>query len=210
MSTGTHNEPRVRSGNRSLLGPILLTFAILVAIGAIVLVILGAVDWTQDEDDDEIDVGVTLNDVAADPGAYTGTVVTINGEVDRVVNPQAVVIGGEGFYGGAEILVVDDEEISLPEGLEREVPSVEENDLVQVTGRVRMLSAEREDEFPDEFDFLFSGDAYTQFVGQPVILAQTINLTPRVNPADDEEGSVIPVVHALSAGMEITVRGNPG
>jgi len=154
------------------------------ALVALVVIAFGAwVVWALVDDDSAgPDTGVTLNEIADEPGQHIGRTVTISGEVESVepdglvggdasVRPRAFAIGGDAL--GEQVLVVPSGGLTAA--------GVDEGDIVQVTGTVRRFSAE---EFQDDFDIDFGAGLFGDFEARPAIVAAAIDPTV---PTGDEQ-----------------------
>ena len=130
--------------------------------------------------------GATVQDIVSDPTAAEGRIVTVSGEVNRVYGPRWFSIGGEGYGGGEELLVVGP--TRLPGILDSLADSGKvANDLVQVTGRVRVFE---EDAIEREIGADLDGDFFDAYDGKPVIVMHDLDITPR---ADVVPAVVVPV-----------------
>ena len=126
--------------------------------------------------------GATVKDITSNPRAAEGRIVTVSGEVNRVFGPRWFSIGGEGYGGGEELLVVGAS--AVPSILNNLADSGKvSNDLVQVTGRVRVFE---EDAIEREINADLDGDLFDIYDGKPVIVMHDLDITPRVD--------VVPVV----------------
>lgn len=178
MSTDTRNDSSTGATSRG--GGVtgwLIGFLVIVA-----LIIGGVIAWaalTDDEGSEGADVGVTANDIMSDPEEYYGVGVTVSGEVNEVIAPNALTIGGEGFGGGEDLLIVSASNIPVPPGTERdEAAAVLEDDLIQTTGTVQeLIIVDVEEELGIDLD----DELFADFEGEPAIVAQNINLTPRLS-----------------------------
>ncbi|WP_457652222.1 hypothetical protein [Rhodocaloribacter sp.] len=84
-------------------------------------------------------LGLSADEIIANPTKYAGKTVTLSGEVDKVFDPRIFTVGGHGFRG--DLLVISLDAIAAAPGRTVEVP-LQKNDLVLVTGRVEPFSAE--------------------------------------------------------------------
>ncbi len=125
-------------------------------------------------------IGVTVNDVTESPRSVEGRVVTVSGEVNRIYGPHMFSIGGDDFLEGAELLVFGMS--SLPSIVEQMDDTTElMNDIVQVTGMVRMFD---EDAIEDDLDIDIDDDLFENMSdNRPVIIASEIDLTARTDVA---------------------------
>lgn len=126
--------------------------------------------------------GATVKDIVSNPQQAAGKTVVVSGEVNRVFGPRWFSIGGEDF-GGDELLVVGPTRI--PKLLDNLADSGKvANDLVQVTGRVRLFDVDAiEDEIGED---LPGGDWWRPYDKKPVVVMTDLDITPRVD--------VVPVV----------------
>ena len=122
---------------------------------------------------------VTVPELASDPETYMGRVVTVSGEVNKVLGQHWFTIGGEDF-GGKEVLVLG--RMSMPALIQNLADSVHvSNDIVQVTGVVRVFE---EDQLEREIPGIdLDGDIFDPFDAEPVIVMTELDITPRIDPA---------------------------
>lgn len=122
-------------------------------------------------------VAVTVGDVTAAPHSFLGVIVTVSGEVNRVLSSRAFTLGG-GAFGGAELLVVAAE--VLPDIPERPLHKpVLPGDLVQVTGPVHRFDRTA---FQRETGVVLGKARFAGWGGRPAILALDVRITPRLSP----------------------------
>ena len=134
--------------------------------------------------------GVTLGDVLREPMRYSGTTVTVSGEVNDVLGPRAFTIGGEEFLPPGELLIVSKTDFpSIPDRPANEY--LVDNDLVQVTGTVRTYVHA---EVRNEVENAFEGETYLRWEGKPVLVASSVLTTARVR--DDANSPATGVVNA--------------
>ena len=121
--------------------------------------------------------GATVKDITSNPSAVEGRIVTVSGEVNRVFGPRWFSIGGEGYGGGEELLVVGAS--AVPALLNNLADSGKvANDIVQVTGRVRVFE---EDAIEREINADLDGDLFDVYDGKPVVVMHDLDITPRVD-----------------------------
>lgn len=120
----------------------------------------------------------TVAEVTSRPMAFDERVVTVSGEVNRVFGPRWFSIGGEGFAGGEELLVVGP--ASLPALVNTLADSLRVgNDLVQVTGEIEVFE---EDAVEDRIGVDLDGDWWRAYDAKPVLIMTDLDITPRVDP----------------------------
>jgi len=140
--------------------------------------------------------GATVKSIVANPQQVDGKLVTVSGEVNRIFGPRWFSIGGEGFDGGEELLVVG------PTRLPALVNSLADsgkiaNDLVQVTGRVRFFDrAALEKEVGEDL----GGDWWRPYEQKPVVVMTDLAVTSRMD--------VVPVM-AVPVPMPMPVSAVP-
>ncbi len=126
--------------------------------------------------------GATVKSIVANPQQADGKLVTVSGEVNRIFGPRWFSVGGEGFDGGEELLVVGTS--SIPALVNSLADSGRiANDLVQVTGRVRFFDrVALEKEIGEDLN----GDWWRPYEQKPVVVMTDLAVTSRVD--------VVPVV----------------
>ncbi len=97
-----------------------------------------------------------------DPGTYVGREVTVTAYVSDVLTPVAFRMAGERFEGPG-ILVVSNSDLS----------SLDDDDLVQVTGSVRWFSVE---EFARELGVTLDPVTFHEFEGGVAIAARRVTI----------------------------------
>lgn len=206
-STATpESDGRVESGT----GVVGILIAFLAVIGLIIAAIVAWAAFTGDGDGEGLNVGVTASDIHSNPEEYYGVSVMVSGEVNEVIGPNAFTIGGEGFLGGDELLIITADGVPLPEGLDRDADeALAEDDIVQVTGTVSefVLTDIEEDAGIDLEEVVFE-----EFDRQPTLVAETVNLTPRLSELPTGAISIeqINENEDLFDGLEVTVNGETG
>ena len=127
--------------------------------------------------------GATVKDIVSDPQQADGKTVVVSGEINRVFGPRWFSIGGEGFDGGQELLVVGPTRV--PRILDNLADSGKvANDIVQVTGRVQLFDVAAIEQAVGED--LPGGDWWRPYDRKPVVVMTDLDITPRVD--------VVPVV----------------
>jgi hypothetical protein len=130
------------------------------------VVVIVAAFALLDQDSAGPETGVTIEDVADEPERYVGQTVTVSGEVDEVVAPNAFTIGDDD-----ELLVV------IPRlGPAANPAALEEDDaVVRITGQVASLELPTFEELADADldDALFEG-----LEGEPVLIARSVEQLP--------------------------------
>lgn len=145
-------------------------------------------------------LSATIAELAADPEEFAGKVVTVAGEVNRVLGPRWFTIGGEEF-GGHEILVLG--RSTVPALLSDLADSARiMNDIVQVTGVVRVFE---EDALEREIGSIdLDGDVFDFFDAEPVIVMAELDITPRSDPVT-AMGVPVPALVPVLRDVEIFV-----
>lgn len=188
---------------------------IIAALGAAAIVFL---IWLLIGGNEGPEAGVTTDDLTEDDGqAFVGRQVTVSESITDIISANAFTIGGGDFLGGENLLVVGAEgAFPVPlavdpadaEGLgEDEV--LEEDDVVQVTGTVRMfVIAEVEDEIGLDLD----DDLYVDFEGETVLVASEVDMTPEEDEANEPvaDATIDEIVEDpdVYVGDDVTVSGS--
>lgn len=128
----------------------------------------GALAACGDDDSAGREQGVTLSDLSDrqfldDPGRFLGKQVTVSGEVSEVVSPRAFRVGGEGAAEGIGLLV-------FASGNQ---PTVNDNMVVKVTGKVRLFETE---EFEEDLGFDLADAEFEVWEGNPAIMASSVTV----------------------------------
>jgi len=120
------------------------------------------------EENVELDENVTTESLTGNVEDYIGETVTVREEVNEVVGQYAFSLEGGELFGGEAILVINDSQ----RGLEL----VEGDDThVQVTGEVREFI---QADFETEYGFELESTLFGEYEQQPVIIAQSLALSP--------------------------------
>lgn len=158
--------PMHRHGHR--LRPRLL-FVILLVLGLVVAGCANGDDTALEEAEEE-----------GTAEGLVGESLTVSGEVTEVFPSGAFVIAGEDFSFGEPLA----QGTLIVPGDAAEIPTVEEEGRVQVTGTVReFLIAD----FEDEFGFDFEDDLFVEYEEEFAIVADTVEFVP---PGTDDETAV--------------------
>ncbi len=121
--------------------------------------------------------GATVKSIVANPQQADGKLVTVSGEVNRIFGPRWFSIGGEGFDGGEELLVVGPTRVPALVNSLADSGKIA-NDLVQVTGRVRFFDrVALEKEVGEDL----GGDWSQPYAQKPVVVMTDLAVTSRVD-----------------------------
>ena len=115
--------------------------------------------------------GHTIQNINKEPQNFYGKTVTVSGEVDKLLNPRAFQVSGEGMTNN-DIIVITKKPLS---DMTAQAAQLTEDARVQVTGTVRrfdMAAVEKEVGF-DLDDKMFS-----DWRDKPVVIAESITITP--------------------------------
>jgi hypothetical protein len=142
--------------------------------GAIALVILAVILWQlfAEEQSAGPEAAVTVSNITDNPQEYYGSTVTVSGQIGELIGPRAFTIGTEDDVGGGTLLVVGAKQ--LPEIIEGEAEEVATGDVVQVSGPVQEFNIA---EIEDEFGFDLEDGLFSEYEGDPVVVANTVDLT---------------------------------
>lgn len=114
---------------------------------------------------------ISLENISGSPEEFYGQMVTIRGDFQESIDQNAFKLtrGGFLFFGGSEVLVVNNTGQPI-------LPPQNQNIPLQVTGEVRQLRvAELQRDFGWDF---WNPDVYVQYDQRPVIVAESIALSP--------------------------------
>lgn len=167
-----------RPGTRSSF----IAFVGLVLLGLPLLTLVIFLNQRDRDESESPNTDVTVSDIANNPSEFYGKSVTVSGEIDDVMSRGAFVLGGKDFIGGSEVLVITAHALPGSGGRTKDAPA-HENDLLQATGTVRPfdLAAVEKELSIDLNDAVF--DAWS---GKPVVVARSLNLTPRVKAVTEQ------------------------
>ena len=115
-------------------------------------------------------IGASVDNLRSDPNAYYGSRLTVSGTVDEVISPTMFTMRGSSAENHLVVVSVD----SIAPTADRTMTEpVLEDDIVQVTGRVREFMAS---DLESEFGVSLPDDA-AEFDGQPMIVARNASAT---------------------------------
>ncbi|MDP9480443.1 MAG: hypothetical protein M3R38_33080 [Actinomycetota bacterium] len=157
------------------------------ALGIIALIVLAIILWQlfNEEESAGPEQGVTISDITDNPEEFYGSTATVSGQVAEVVDPEyAFSMGGEDDLGGGTLLVVGAG--PLPEIVAGE-EQIGPEDAVQATGDVRPFNLV---EFEEDIGADLDDAAFSEFEGQPAILANQLDMTPDAADAGEPAGAV--------------------
>ncbi|MBW3623506.1 MAG: hypothetical protein KY468_08865 [Armatimonadetes bacterium] len=118
--------------------------------------------------------GATVSEVVGNAAAYAGKTVVVSGDVNRIFGSRSFTLGGEGWLGGEELLVVTTEPIPAVLNRPADTP-LTDRDIVQVVGTVRTVTiVEIERELTIDLDPAIE----TEFNTRPVLIAREVDVTP--------------------------------
>jgi hypothetical protein len=121
----------------------------------------------------EIPAGLSVSEVAGNPETYAGSLVTVAGDLEEVVSPNALRIGG-GIAGGDGLLVIGLGDFPTRLGSAME----QEEAVLQVTGTVRMFDRV---EFENESGIDLDDAVFAYYEGRPALVADRLAV---YGPAD--------------------------
>lgn len=113
---------------------------------------------------------IALESILTDPMAYLDSTVKTGGTVEETIHPQAFILGLEDGDApvDAEVLVVGKNPLK---------ENVVDSAFVQVVGTPYLFDADFEDEFSEDFPFLWEDDAFDELEDSDlVIVAQSIDV----------------------------------
>ncbi len=119
--------------------------------------------------------GATVSNITDNPEEYIGETVTVSGEVEAAIGDRVFTIGGQEFLGGQSLLVVSANPLPTAAG-RTPGDAVLTNDIIQVTGPVRRFNVA---EFEQAIGTALDDGLFTEFEGQPAVIARSVDLTPR-------------------------------
>lgn len=149
------------------------------AIALIAIVLLFLIPLFNNNDSAGPDTGATISEIVQAPNTYAGKTVTVSGAVNDVIGPRAFTIGGDEFYGDAQLLVVSAKAVPTPAGRTAQ-QALLARDVIQVTGPVRLFNLA---DFEKEIGFDLDDNAFRDWAGKPAVIARSVDLTPYVGPA---------------------------
>lgn len=161
--------------NRTLLSKVTTrTGAAALAIAAIVLPACGTSTPEAEVTDNDVAVtteteeNVTTEELTENLDTYLGQTVTIREEVQEVVGDYAFSLDEDQLFGGEEVLIIN------ASGLPVDLVDGDDTD-VQVTGEVQELILA---DLEREYGFDLDDELFVDYEQQPVIIAQSIALSP--------------------------------
>ncbi len=181
MATTGYGDDRVaarrRSGGGGAAWAGVLGGIILLLLLALILIPLFNADESAGPE-----LGATVSDITDNPAEYLGETVMVSGEVDQMIGTRAFTIGGQEFLGGDTLLAVSAR--PLPTVGDRPTnEAVLTNDIVQVTGPVRRFNIT---EFEESLGIDLDNALFTRYEGQPAVVANSVDLTPRTGAARNQ------------------------
>lgn len=151
-----------------------LTLVAVLSAVLIALVLWGF--WTNQRSGAE----TTISQITNNQSEYIAKQVTVGGEVNSILTPRIFSIGGDGFIGGDELLVLSAR--PLPAIATRPTDKLLiEDDIVLIRGEVQRFDIKQAEQ---ELQKTLDPDILKEFIGKPVIFANSIAITPRID-ADD-------------------------
>ncbi|NJN15182.1 MAG: hypothetical protein HC822_02195 [Oscillochloris sp.] len=119
---------------------------------------------------------VGISDIDADPQAYIGQQVTLNGEVSQVLGQNTIRMDEDNWLDiGDDILVILPNEVTQPTTLEDET-----NIVIQGTVQNFVFA-----EFERDYDFFTDNELYAEYENRPVVIADMLWLQATLSDVDD-------------------------
>jgi hypothetical protein len=144
----------------------------------------------------------TVSAIVSAPQDFYGRTVTVRGRVEDLIGRSALTMVDPGAAGGGGLLVINAALTTPPSNLLRPLdPSLNPSSVVEVTGTVRRLER---DAVAEELGRAAPGTAVAQWIGGPVLVAQTI--TRAAATAVPSGGQPTAGTSAPGAAQELTLR----
>jgi len=125
-----------------------------------------------------------LEDIAENPSEYYGQTVTVYGNVDEMIGPGSITLAGTAFLDENDVLVVGAPVEAVEEAEDEDV-------LLEVRGDVRQFDLA---EIEEDFDLDLEDDAYADFEGEPVIVAESARALTAQALYSDRETTLATVI----------------
>lgn len=156
-------------------------------------------------------IGATVADITDDANEFYGKKVTVSGLVTQVVNQNAFVIGG-GEFGDSGLLIVGAKKLSqiVKGGEEGKVVEIQEQDLAQVTGKVREFNRQQVN---DQIGYYLDDRLFEDFEEQPAVVADQVVLSPwQGSTPQAQQGVPVSLSNLIDEpaefyGQKVTVNG---
>jgi hypothetical protein len=172
----------VKGRDRSLWVWIVVPIVVVAAIVALLALLRGG-------DPDDLEAGVTLEEIADEPDRLSGETVTVEGDVSVILGPRSFLIT-ERFNAG-DLLVISPVPLSeigsqRGDGDPLSEDEISEDETVRVTGEVvRFDIADAEQRVEADLD----QETLDAYVGTPAIIADSISLRPPDVLEEDAPGA---------------------
>ena len=141
---------------------------------------------------------VTPEDISANLADYLGESVSVRQEVEEVAGNYAFLLGTDPLFGGKRVLVINasGQTVDLIEG---------EGTDVQVTGEVREFVLA---DIESEYGFDLDSNVFADYENQPVIVAQSIALSPDPSVISDNPAAYYNRRLAIEGNISTMIDGN--
>ncbi len=154
--------------------------------GTVALLLLVTLSACTTTNSNSSNPGTTISKIAEQPNTkLIGKTVTVSGEVEEVISPQAFIIEGDRFFNDPELLVLN---VSAS-------PIVNDSNI-QITGTVRQFL---KSEIERDFDVRLTQELAAKFTDKPVLVATALTLTPEPGEVAEEPAPFI--------GKNVTLKG---
>lgn len=156
------------------------------------------------------EVGITVSEVVKEPSELFGQIVTVSGEAEEAIGPNAFKLDNQQLIGGADLLVVSPTPILPVAGQPDAEPVFNEEILdddtpVRVTGTVtRFVLADVE----REFGLALKDNLFVEYEGKPVIIATTVTLMPGPGEIAEEPDTFLGKLVTVRSKVEKVVSPN--
>lgn len=155
--------------------------------------------------------GVTFGDIADDPEAWLGKMVTVRGDLADRVGPRSFTLSEPGLGTGSFLVLAQNDQVIPAEEPIFGEQGAGAGETVQVTGNIRLFDLA---EIEQEIGFDLQDTSFTDYDNQPVIIAQTVNVIGDQAAEGQPDGALLTPVPGTGSGeMGILtvadIAGNP-
>lgn len=156
------------------------------------------------------EAGTTVSEVVEEPSELFGRIVTVSGEVEQALGPNAFKLDNQKLIGGEDLLVVSATPVVPVAGQPAADPVFNEDIFdddtpLRVTGTVTKFVLA---DVKREFGLALEDNLFVEYQGKPVIIATAVALAPEPGEIAEEPNKFFGKIVTVSSEVEKVIGPN--